>query len=92
MARADGDAVRGLSIASRWCNSCHVVQQNAGGMDDGELGPPFSTLTDHTAQTLRQLLAPGHAGMDALSKLTEIDAADIAAHLKRLKPEPRTAR
>jgi hypothetical protein len=61
-------------------------------MDDAEIGPRFSTLTDQTAETLQRLLAPGHAGMDALSKLTKSDAEDIAAHLKRLKPQPGTRR
>lgn len=61
-------------------------------MDDGEAGPRFSTVTNQTTQSLKQLLSPGHAGMDALSKLTESDAADLAAHLKRLKPQPATPR
>jgi cytochrome c553 len=88
MAFAEADAERGLSLATQWCNSCHIVQQNDPGMDDGEVAPRFSTLTSYTAEALRRLLAPGHAGMDALSKLTESDAADIAAHIKRLKPQP----
>jgi cytochrome c553 len=98
-ALAEPDAERGLAIASQWCNfatqwcnSCHIVQQNDPGMDDGEIGPRFSTLTNQTTQSLKQLLAPGHAGMDALTKLTESDAADLAAHLKRLKPQPATPR
>jgi mono/diheme cytochrome c family protein len=90
--QAEGDAARGLSIATQWCNSCHVVQQDPGGMDDGEIAPPFSTLTAQTAGTVRRLLASGHADMSALSKLTDADAADIAAYLKRLEPQPRTGR
>jgi len=91
-ALAEPDAQRGLAIATQWCNSCHIVQQNDPGMDDGEAGPRFSTVTNQTTQSLKQLLSPGHAGMDALSKLTESDAADLAAHLKRLKPQPATPR
>ena len=86
------DPERGLSIASQWCNSCHIVQQNDPGMDDGEIGPRFSTMTNVTAQDLRRLFLSGHADMDALSKLTERDAADIVAHLRRLKPEVRAPR
>jgi mono/diheme cytochrome c family protein len=92
MVFAEADAEHGLSIATQWCNSCHIVRQNDPGMDDGEIGPRFSTLTNQTAETLKRLLAPGHAGMDALSKLTDSDVADIVAHLKRLKPQPRTPR
>jgi mono/diheme cytochrome c family protein len=92
IAYAADDPERGLSIASQWCNSCHIVQQNDPGMDDGEIGPRFSTMTNQTAQALRQLLLSGHADMDTLSKLTERDAADIVAHLRRLKPEVRTPR
>lgn len=35
-ALAESDAERGLALATRWCNSCHLVQQNDPGMDDGE--------------------------------------------------------
>jgi len=89
-ARAQANANRGLKIASQWCNSCHMVQQNDPGADDAEAAPRFSTLTTQTAQSLKRLLAAGHADMDALSKLSDSDIADIAAHLHRLKPEPST--
>jgi hypothetical protein len=69
-----------------------MVQQNDPGMDDAEIAPRFSTLTNQTAESLERLLAPGHAGMDALSKLTKSDVADIVAHLKRLKPQPASGR
>jgi mono/diheme cytochrome c family protein len=86
-ALAGGDTEHGLAVASQWCNSCHVVRQNDPGMDDGEFAPRFSTLTAYDAQSLKQLLAKGHADMDALSKLSDRDVEDIAAYLKRLKPE-----
>ena len=86
---AETDADRGLALATQWCNSCHVVQQNDPGMDDAEYGPPFATLTQYTPQMLKKLFAGGHADMDALSKLSDDDLAAIAAHLHRLKPEPR---
>ena len=89
-ALAESDAERGLALATQWCNSCHVVQQNDPGMDDAEYGPPFATLTQNTAPMLKKLFAAGHADMDALSKLSDDDLAAIAAHLHRLKPEPRT--
>ena len=89
-ARAETDTDRGLALATQWCNSCHVVQQNDPGMDDAEYGPPFATLTQYTAPMLKKLFAAGHADMDALSKLSDDDLAAIAAHLHRLKPEPRT--
>jgi mono/diheme cytochrome c family protein len=89
-ALAESDAERGLALATRWCNSCHLVQQNDPGMDDGEFGPPFATLTQYTPQMLKKLFAAGHADMDALSELSDDDLAAIAAHLRRLKPEPRT--
>jgi mono/diheme cytochrome c family protein len=89
-ARAETDTDRGLALATQWCNSCHVVQQNDPGMDDAEYGPPFATLTQYTAPMLKKLFAAGHADMDALSKLSDDDLAAIAVHLHRLKPEPRT--
>lgn len=89
-AHAETDADRGLALATQWCNSCHVVAQNDPGMDDGEFGPPFATLTQYKPQMLKKLFAAGHADMDALSKLSDDDLAAIAAHLHRLKPEPRT--
>ena len=89
-ATAQSDADRGLALSTQWCNSCHVVAQNDPGMDDGEFGPPFATLTTYDAAKLKQLFAKGHADMDALSKLSDDDLAAIAAHLHRLKPEPRT--
>lgn len=90
VAHAQSDADRGLALATQWCNSCHVVQQNDPGMDDAEFGPPFATVTQYTAPMLKKLFAAGHANMDALSKLSDDDLAAIAAHLHRLKPEPRT--
>jgi mono/diheme cytochrome c family protein len=87
---AESAAEQGLTLASRWCNSCHVVKQNDPGMDDAEIGPPFSNLTTSTAQSLKQLFAGGHADMDALSKLSDAEVAAIAAYLHTLKPEPRT--
>ena len=89
---AADDPERGLLIASQWCNSCHIVQQNDPGMDDGEIGPRFSTMTNQTPQALRRLLLSGHADMDALSKVTERDSADIVAHLNCLKLEARRPR
>ena len=89
-ATAESEADRGLALATQWCNSCHVVRQNDPGMDDAEYGPPFATLTTYDAAKLKQLFAKGHADMDALSKLSDDDLAAIAAHLHRLKPEPRT--
>jgi cytochrome c553 len=59
-------------------------------MDDGEFGPPFATLTQYTAPMLKKPFAADHAGIDALAKLSDDDLAAIAAHLHRLKPEPRT--
>jgi len=90
VAHAQSDADRGLALATQWCNSCHVVQQNDPGMDDAEVGPPFATVTQYTAPMLKKLFAAGHADMDALSKLSDDDLAAIAAHLHRLKPEPRS--
>ena len=91
VAQAQGDPGRGLAVATRWCNSCHMISPTDS-WDDGEFAPRFSTLTRQTVQTLKQLLAPGHADMDALSKLTEAEIADIVAYLHRLKPEPSTPR
>jgi mono/diheme cytochrome c family protein len=87
---AESDAERGLALASRRCNSCHVVQQNDPGMDDGEFGPPFASFTQYTPEMLKRLFAAGHADMDALSRLSDDDLAAIAAHLHRLKPEPKS--
>jgi len=89
-ASAQSAAERGLALATQWCNSCHVVQQNDPGMDDAEVGPSFATVTQYTAPMLKKLFAAGHADMDALSKLSDDDLAAIAAHLHRLKPEPRS--
>jgi mono/diheme cytochrome c family protein len=86
--RAEGDPERGLAVATQWCNSCHIVKQNDPGADDAEVGPRFATLTKYTTDALMKLLAPGHADMAALSRLTRRDVEDIVAHLHRLKPEP----
>lgn len=84
-ARADPE--RGLEIAERWCNGCHIVLQKDAGQDDGQAAPRFSTLTRHTLQSLGATLRKGHAGMEALRQIPDSDIADIAAHLHRLKPE-----
>jgi mono/diheme cytochrome c family protein len=88
MVRAAGDPERGVAVATQWCNSCHIVKQNDPAADDAEVGPRFATLTKYTADGLMRLLARGHAGMAALSRLTQRDLDYIAAHLHRLKPEP----
>ena len=87
MSRAGDHPERGLSIASQWCQSCHIVTQDDPGMDDGEAAPRFSTLTNFSAQALRRLLAHGHAEMEGLSTLSKRDVADIAAYMRSLKPE-----
>ena len=85
---AEGGPNRGRAVATRWCNSCHMVVQNDRGADECEVGPRFATLTGYTVDRPMKLLAPGHADMSALSKLTMGDAEDIVAHLRRLNPEP----
>ncbi len=82
---------RGGSVyVARAAVSFVSLQQNDPGMDDAEYGPPFATVTQYTAPTLKKLFAAGHADMDALSRLSDDDLGAIAAHLHRLKPEPRT--
>ena len=83
------DADKGQGIAEDLCNACHIVQQKDSGRDDGEPAPRFSLLTKHSVESVTALLRKGHAQMDGLKKTSDIDIADMVAHLKRLKPELR---
>lgn len=82
-----GEPERGLDVAERWCNSCHVVHQRDPGWHSGNAAPRFSLLTKVTPEAMRKLLRGGHGGIEAIKTLPEADIDDLMAHIGRLRPE-----
>ncbi len=80
-AAAAADAVKGQTLAKRWCAACHVVaidQQRANGQ-----APPFSAIgktPDLDPAKLALFLLVPHPKMPDMN-LSRAEAADIAAYI-----------
>ena len=81
------DAERGLDLAERWCDSCHVIHQRDPGWHSGNVAPRFSMLTRIEPDRFHKLLRGGHGGIDAVKSLPDADYDDMLAHIKSLRPE-----
>ncbi len=81
------DPERGLEVAERWCDSCHVIHQRDPGWHSGNVAPRFSMLTKVSPEAFKTLMRGGHGGIDAIKTLPEADYEDMLAHIARLKPE-----
>jgi mono/diheme cytochrome c family protein len=76
------DALKGETLAKRWCATCHVVssQQQQGTTQS----PPFSAIAGKPGfneTTLAYFLLTPHPRMPDMS-LTRSEAADLAAYIK----------
>jgi mono/diheme cytochrome c family protein len=76
------DALKGETLAKRWCATCHVVssQQQQGTTQS----PPFSAIAGKPGfneTTLAYFLLTPHPRMPDMS-LTRNEAADLAAYIK----------
>ena len=79
------DALKGETLAKRWCATCHIVssEQQRGTTQ----APPFSAVAskpDFNERTLAYFLLTPHPRMPDMS-LTRGEAADIAAYIKNQK-------
>lgn len=76
------DALKGETLAKRWCATCHVVssQQQQGTTQS----PPFSAIAGKPGfneTTLAYFLLTPHPRMPDMS-LTRGEAADLAAYIR----------
>lgn len=76
------DAVKGETLAKRWCATCHVVssQQQQGTTQS----PPFSAIAgraNFNETTIAYFLLAPHPRMPDMN-LTRSEAADLAAYIK----------
>lgn len=76
------DAVKGETLAKRWCATCHVVssQQQQGTAQ----APPFSAIASRAnfnETTIAFFLLAPHPRMPDMN-LTRSEAADLAAYIK----------
>ena len=76
------DALKGETLAKRWCATCHVVssEQQRGTTQ----APPFSTIAgkpNFSETTLAYFLLTPHPRMPDMN-LTRSEAADLAAYIK----------
>ena len=76
------DALKGETLAKRWCSTCHVVAA------DQQVGttqsPAFSTIackSDFTEATLALFLLNPHPRMPDMN-LSRSEAADLAAYIR----------
>jgi mono/diheme cytochrome c family protein len=79
------DAVKGETLAKRWCAACHVVaaDQQRGTTQS----PPFSTIankSDFNETSLAYYLLTPHPRMPDMN-LSRSEAADLAAYIKTQK-------
>ncbi len=79
------DAVKGETLAKRWCATCHIV---ASSQQRGTTqSPPFSAIAskpDFDERTLAYFLLTPHPRMPDMN-LSRSEAADIAAYIKMQK-------
>ena len=79
------DALRGETIAKRWCAVCHVV--SSAQQQGTAQAPPFSAVAskpDFNETTLAYFLLTPHPRMPDMS-LTRSEAVDLAAYIKTQK-------
>ena len=79
------DADNGLSLAQRWCVSCHVVASEQSKGSDAT--PSFASIAqraDFNAEKLAYFLLNPHPIMPNMS-LSRDAARDIAAYIARLR-------
>jgi mono/diheme cytochrome c family protein len=79
------DALRGETIAKRWCAACHVV--SSAQQQGTAQAPPFSAVAgkpDFNETTLAYFLLTPHPRMPDMN-LTRSEAADLAAYIKNQK-------
>ena len=79
------DAVKGETLAKRWCAGCHIVssEQQRGTTQ----APPFSAVagkSNFNERTLAYFLLTPHPRMPDMN-LTRNEAADLAAYIKNQK-------
>nr|WP_294529256.1 c-type cytochrome [uncultured Rhodopila sp.] len=81
-----GDPVAGRALAQRWCDTCHVVdQQQQRGTSTG--APTFAAIANMkstTAMALRVFLQTPHGRMPDLH-LTRDEISDVSAYILSLK-------
>ena len=78
------DSERGLSLAQRWCSSCHVIGPS---FDGGDVGPPFASVAARpglTSNDLRNFLAEPHDPMPDF-QLSVDQYEDLVAHIMSLR-------
>jgi len=79
------DALRGETIAKRWCAACHVV--SSAQQQGTAQAPPFSAVAgkpDFNETALAYFLLTPHPRMPDMN-LTRNQAADLAAYIKSQK-------
>jgi mono/diheme cytochrome c family protein len=79
------DAAKGMTLAKRWCSSCHVVESDPKRATDQV--PTFVSIAkmpDFGSARLALLLLKPHPNMPSLS-LSRAEIADIADYIATLK-------
>ena len=75
------DALKGETLAKRWCASCHVVSQRQ--IQGTTLTPPFSEIAkkpDFSKKAIAYFLLSPHPPMPDMN-LTRNEADDLAAYI-----------
>ena len=79
------DALKGETLAKRWCATCHIVASNQ--QRGTTQSPPFSAIANKPGfneATLAYFLLTPHPRMPDMN-LSRSEAADLAAYINRQK-------
>ena len=79
------DALKGETLAKRWCATCHIVASDQ--QRGTTQAPPFSAVAgkpNFNEATLAYFLLTPHPHMPDMN-LTRSEAADLAAYIKTQK-------
>lgn len=84
-AQTGGDAVRGASLAGKWCQSCHITDRRGTG-SAVDPAPPFPTIASDPKKTrdyLRRWLSTSHPQMPDFN-LGGREIEDLVSHIQSL--------
>lgn len=77
------DAVRGQSLAEKWCNACHSIGTDMPRQEDA--GPLFSELAGKPGPDLILAIDARHDFMPNFPSLDDTDKKDIVAYIQTVE-------
>jgi cytochrome c2 len=78
---AAGNVANGQALSKKWCESCHIISEEAAAGMEGQVAPSYMEFKVSNASELQAKVSAPHPFMPSFKDFTSQDYEDMMAYI-----------